>query len=958
MITVNGTGGASRGVRAIDAILLTFANNTLLVNDTGGSARGLDLESTVNNSVISNNTILVNSSGSGSNGAIELVRATNLTITNNTIQVFGFTGTDVGIDFDAGPNERITITDNRISTNSTFGGANDAIKLDSGQLHHAVIAANTLDARGNSGSNRGIQITVTKNNITAANNTIRTNSASTGSNFGIQFTGTTENSTIFQNNITTNATTSGSNVGIRFTGTTNDTTVASNIVLTDFGGSNFGIAFTSAIRTVNVTNNTVWTFGAGSSNVGIRPTGGATLLRIENNTIRTSNETDNYGIETRGIIDSTIARNVIATSGRNRNRGIDINTAGGTMVARLTIENNTISTTGVEGANDGIRLNGPTVSLDNSTIFGNTISTNGTSQNHGFQLSGARLFNNTFSDNNITARGTLSYGILILNANNSQFTNTLLNDTAEWINSSAFTFTNLTNTTFATPNGSIRIPNLFNLNGTQDLNRSRLNISFNNSFVNSTNLSFINQSAQLTLNAIAFTDPAPIADLEDDGTFASCPEPQCTEVSYDGSTFIFNVSSFTSYAAAESASTGIINLTFDKIDSPDPVVRGTALNYTIEINNTGNATAENLTVVESYSAGVSFASSSPAPDLGNNTWNLGNLSNGSTTTINITVIVGSTLTNGTVLNNSYDVSFQNSTGGTTSANDSELTTVLGVATLTVTKTDSPDPVNNGSTLSYTVTVTNAGDEIAYNITVIEGYDVNITFNGSSPAPTLGNNTFSLGNLTPGASTTLNITVNVSSAMTSGVLNNTVNVTFTNLTGDNTTVSAFQGTAVTTPFIPPPAPVGGGGGGGGTNLFRNANITRNVPQVLQPVSWPTVARSQEPPVPVPAQTQEKTQTAESQTLTEPPQQARPLVGQSISEPREGRSVSTAVLAVLGIIILAVVLAVIILGRRTRPPKTQSLQIVKPQELHTTLKKLSSEVKSANRLLREFDKKFKK
>jgi len=40
-------------------------------------------------------------------------------------------------------------------------------------------------------------------------------------------------------------------------------------------------------------------------------------------------------------------------------------------------------------------------------------------------------------------------------------------------------------------------------------------------------------------------------DFDDDGTFEDCTAPQCVNESYNGSTFVFNVSSFTSYTAAE-----------------------------------------------------------------------------------------------------------------------------------------------------------------------------------------------------------------------------------------------------------------------------------------------------------------------------------------------------------------------------------------------------------------------
>ncbi len=258
----------------------------------------------------------------------------------------------------------------------------------------------------------------------------------------------------------------------------------------------------------------------------------------------------------------------------------------------------------------------------------------------------------------------------------------------------------------------------------------------------------------------------------------------------------------------------VTNATITKTDNPDPVVRGQQLNYTLNITNTGNTVAFNVTVVEGYPSGVVFDSSSPSPTVGNNTFALGDLAVGESTTINITVNVSNALVNGTLLNNTVNLTFANSSGVNGTANASETTTVIGFPEFIVVKIGSPDPVLNGTTLTYTITITNTGDEIAYNVTVVDDYPVNVTFNGSSPTNSSGNNTFLVGNLTPGSSTTVNITVNVSADMITGVLNNTVNVTFANASGTNLTVNDSVLTTVTS-FIPPtPAVAGQGGGGGG------------------------------------------------------------------------------------------------------------------------------------------------
>lgn len=74
----------------------------------------------------------------------------------------------------------------------------------------------------------------------------------------------------------------------------------------------------------------------------------------------------------------------------------------------------------------------------------------------------------------------------------------------------------------------------------------------NSIFVNSTNAAGLNTTANLTFYNINATDPQPIVDYEDDGSFIICPASICTELSYTGATFVYNVTHFTNYSSNES----------------------------------------------------------------------------------------------------------------------------------------------------------------------------------------------------------------------------------------------------------------------------------------------------------------------------------------------------------------------------------------------------------------------
>ncbi len=82
-----------------------------------------------------------------------------------------------------------------------------------------------------------------------------------------------------------------------------------------------------------------------------------------------------------------------------------------------------------------------------------------------------------------------------------------------------------------------------------------VDITSNYTRVNATALPGLNSTATITLYNIELNDPKPQYDLEDDGTFEDCPASVCTEISYASNIFVFNVTRFTSYRAAEASPT-------------------------------------------------------------------------------------------------------------------------------------------------------------------------------------------------------------------------------------------------------------------------------------------------------------------------------------------------------------------------------------------------------------------
>ena len=96
------------------------------------------------------------------------------------------------------------------------------------------------------------------------------------------------------------------------------------------------------------------------------------------------------------------------------------------------------------------------------------------------------------------------------------------------------------------------------------------------------------------------------------------------------------------------------------------------------------------------------------------------------------------------------------------------------ADLSITKTDSPDPVSVGQTLTYTLTAKNNGPSNATGVKVTDNLPSGVTFQSATPSQgscsqASGTVTCNLGNLANGASATVEIKVTPQSA---GTITNT------------------------------------------------------------------------------------------------------------------------------------------------------------------------------------------
>ncbi len=178
-------------------------------------------------------------------------------------------------------------------------------------------------------------------------------------------------------------------------------------------------------------------------------------------------------------------------------------------------------------------------------------------------------------------------------------------------------------------------------------------------------------------------------------------------------------------------------LSIGKTDSPDPVQAGALVTYTLTVTNDAAAIGPALgtVVTDALPTYVQFQSCSDNCNhaSGTVTWNLGTLGVGESRTLTLVGRVYSPLTNGTVLTNQAGA---NASNGLAPATTSETTTVASAPAFTVTKTVSPSAVVAGSTVTYTITVANTGNETAPNATVTDTLPAPFTFGGmvQGPAP--------------------------------------------------------------------------------------------------------------------------------------------------------------------------------------------------------------------------------
>ncbi len=175
--------------------------------------------------------------------------------------------------------------------------------------------------------------------------------------------------------------------------------------------------------------------------------------------------------------------------------------------------------------------------------------------------------------------------------------------------------------------------------------------------------------------------------------------------------------------------TGYPALDLEKSAEPSPVEAGGLLTYTLTVTNTGIVSATGVVVTDAVPANTTYLSCGPAPcgeAWGVVSWTLGVLDIGVPRVLTMLVQVDSPLPNGTILTNTAWVT---STEGITDTD--EITTPVASAPvlhLVKSSTDADGaPLRPGDRLTYTLVVSNTGNETALNVTVSDTVPAHTTY---------------------------------------------------------------------------------------------------------------------------------------------------------------------------------------------------------------------------------------
>jgi uncharacterized repeat protein (TIGR01451 family) len=255
------------------------------------------------------------------------------------------------------------------------------------------------------------------------------------------------------------------------------------------------------------------------------------------------------------------------------------------------------------------------------------------------------------------------------------------------------------------------------------------------------------------------------------------------------------------------------------VDNSTPNV-GEQVVFTITLTNSGPFAATGVSVKDQLPPGLTYVSDDSGGSYNSATgiWTVGTLSISGTATLHITATATSASTGGVTntaevfTSNEFDPDSTPNNNISGEDDQSSVTVNTLDADLSITKTDSPDPVAPGGTLTYTITVTNNSTDAAQNVTVTDNLPATVTFgtcnsvSGNGTCGGTGNSrTVTYASIAGGASETITLQVTVSNAATDGsTISNTASVSSATTFDPNNGNNSATATTTVQAAAPPSA----------------------------------------------------------------------------------------------------------------------------------------------------------
>ena len=234
------------------------------------------------------------------------------------------------------------------------------------------------------------------------------------------------------------------------------------------------------------------------------------------------------------------------------------------------------------------------------------------------------------------------------------------------------------------------------------------------------------------------------------------------------------------------------DLAVTKTDTPDPVLAGNNITYTINVTNNGPSDATSVSLTDAIPASTTFVSftapagwmsTTPAVGAtGNVTSTNSSLIVSATATFTLVVQVNAATPVGTTITNTASVSSAASDPNAANNSAAAMTLVAAnVSDLSITKTASPSQpaYRLNVDVTFTITVTNGGPNVANSVTVTDTLPANMTFVSATPSQGTCSGTStvtcSVGTMASGATATITIIAHTASV---GPATNTATVSST------------------------------------------------------------------------------------------------------------------------------------------------------------------------------------